>query len=227
MTRENFLGRVRQAAAAGRAYRVHLREDLPERVGLGGVGPDLVARMVEELRAVGGCPWVVPDHQAARQKLKQLFEQFAPRTALCWKHPVLDRLQLADFLVAEGIARLTHDTLAPLPEAEQRAQMLAADIGISSASWAIAEMGSLAMASQPGQERLASLLPPVHVAIIEAQQILPDLFDLFDLFQASGPENIATNVVLITGPSKTGDLELKLTTGVHGPGEWHVIVVEK
>src|SRR5262249_32708865 len=129
-------------------------------------------------------------------------------------------------LATENVAQLTYSSLAELPEAEQRTKILAADIGVTSASWAIAEMGSLAMFSQPGQERLASLSPPVHRAIIETAQILPDLYDLFDRLQSAGPENIATNLVLITGPSKTGDLELKLTTGVHGPGEWHVIVVE-
>ena len=226
MTRESFLGRVRQAAAAGRAYRVHVRDDLPARVGHGRAGPDLVTRMVDEVRAVGGRPWVVPNHAAARQKLKELFEQFSPRTALCWNHPVLDRFDLTGFLAAEGVTRLNYAALSGLSETEQRAQMLAADIGITSASWAIAEMGSLAMTSQPGQERMASLLPPVHVAVIEAVPILPDLFDLFDHLEAADPQTIATNLVLITGPSKTGDLELKLTTGVHGPGEWHVIVVE-
>jgi len=179
------------------------------------------------VRAVGGRPWVVSNHEEARQKLKQLFEQFTPKTALCWQHPVLERLHLTEFLAAEGLDKLEYDSLVALPESEQRTLMLTADIGISSASWAIAEMGSLAMASQPGQERVASLLPPIHVAVIEAEQILPDLYDLFDRLQEAGPENIPTNLVLITGPSKTGDLELKLTTGVHGPGEWHVIVVRE
>lgn len=183
--------------------------------------------MADEVRAVGGRPWVVSNYGDARQKLVQLFEAFTPKTALCWQHPVLDQLQLKDILAAEGIKQLGYDSLVALPESEQRTQMLTADIGISSASWAVAETGSLALASLPGQERLASLLPPVHVAIIEARQILPDLFDLFDLLQAAGPDKIATNLVLITGPSKTGDLELRLTTGVHGPGEWHVIIVRE
>ena len=81
------------------------------------------------------------------------------------------------------------------------------------------------MASAPGSERLASLLPPVHVAVIEAAQILPDLFDLFARLQISGHPEMPSNLTLITGPSKTGDIELRLTTGVHGPGEWHVIII--
>ena len=54
---------------------------------------------------------------------------------------------------------------------------------------------------------------------------MPDLFDVFDQLGAAGPENLPSNVAFITGPSKTGDIELRLTTGVHGPGTWHVILL--
>jgi L-lactate dehydrogenase complex protein LldG len=72
---------------------------------------------------------------------------------------------------------------------------------------------------------LASLLPPVHIAIVERAQIVPDLFDLFAILEQQIPTGLPTNVALITGPSKTGDIELTLITGVHGPGKWHVIIV--
>ena len=65
----------------------------------------------------------------------------------------------------------------------------------------------------------------MHIAVARPRQILPDLFDLFDLF-ASGDGNVPPScLTLITGPSKTGDIELKLVTGVHGPGEVHVMIV--
>jgi len=102
--------------------------------------------------------------------------------------------------------------------------MLSADIGITSVSLAVAETGSLVMMSQPGQERTASLLPPVHVAIVERAQIVPDLFDVFAQLEKRDTD-LPSNLAFITGPSKTGDIELTLTTGVHGPGKWHVIVV--
>jgi L-lactate dehydrogenase complex protein LldG len=103
--------------------------------------------------------------------------------------------------------------------------MFAAEIGITSCTHAVAETGTLAMCSGPGSERLASLLPPVHIAVVHREQILPDLFDLFARLEADGLQNLSSNVSLITGPSKTGDLELRLTTGVHGPGKWHVILI--
>ena len=106
---------------------------------------------------------------------------------------------------------------------------------------AIAETGTLMVCSRPGQERVASLLPPYHVAIVERRQIVPDLIDAFAMLQQeqmtdvqvpmtneirnpqSAIRNLPSNVTLITGPSKTGDIELQLTTGVHGPGKWRVI----
>ena len=78
------------------------------------------------------------------------------------------------------------------------------------------------VASRPDEPRSLSLLPPVHVAVAERRQILPDLFDLF---AALGTDELPANVSIITGPSKTGDIELRLVTGVHGPGEVHVLLI--
>ena len=231
MEAEAFLSRVREAARAGQAYRVTTDSDsrrpdgLP-RVGYCGAGDDPVARLAAEIDLVGGRAQVVADFVQARSALERLLERFAPRQALCWRHPVLERLGLAEVLAARGVERLDYDSLSQLEPAERRRQMLAAEIGISSTTVAVAETGTLAVASGPGQERLASLAPPTHVAVVTADQIVADLFDLFgDGPLALRPESMPSNWTLITGPSKTGDLELKLTTGVHGPGEWHVIVV--
>jgi L-lactate dehydrogenase complex protein LldG len=225
MNRQEFLSRVRTAAAAGRAYRVHIDPALPETMGYVGGGDDLPARLASEITAVGGLAVLVDDLPAARAALAELLDQYQPQRALAWRHPLLDRLELDGLLSLRGIARWGHATLAALDPASQRERMLAADIGITSASFAIAETGSLVMISRPGQERLASLLPPVHIAVVERSQILPDLIDLFAELKRAGYDSLPSNVALINGPSKTGDIEMTLTTGVHGPGKWHVIVV--
>lgn len=233
MEAEAFFSRVREAARAGQAYRVTADSDSRQtggrpRAGYGGAGDDPVARLAAEVELVGGRAQVVADFAEARAALERLLEQFAPRQALCWRHPVLERVGLAEILAARGVGRLDYDSLVQLEPAERRQKMLAADLGISSTTLAVAETGTLAVASGPGQERLASLAPPRHVALVAADQIVPDLFDLFGEGPlAIRPESLPSNWTLITGPSKTGDLELKLTTGVHGPGEWHVIVVRE
>jgi L-lactate dehydrogenase complex protein LldG len=122
-------------------------------------------------------------------------------------------LNLAEILRAGG--REVFDA------ASGRDAYFAADLGITGVDYLIAETGSLALFSRPEQPRSLSLLPPVHVAIAERSQLLPDLFDLF----AITPGELPSCLSLITGPSKTGDIELRLVTGVHGPGEIHVVLL--
>jgi len=233
MSREQILNRVRQAVRAGRAHHVRVRDDLPGDVGYLGGGDDPLERMACEVDEVGGQAHVVDDEVAARAVLEQLLRQYQARNALCWRHPLLERVGVARALEAVGVRRWDYRALGELDEDERRATILAADVGITSAAWAIAETGTLAMAAMPGSERVASLLPPVHVAVIERSQILPDLLDWFarlelsyrDTQRADSAHPLPSNLTLITGPSKTADIELQLTTGVHGPGSWHVILL--
>ena len=68
-----------------------------------------------------------------------------------------------------------------------------------------------------------SLVPMFHVAIVEASQILPDMVDLFERLGRDGDRS---NFVLISGPSKTADIEMTMVTGVHGPGIVHILLLE-
>jgi L-lactate utilization protein LutC len=220
-SRDDFLARVRQAAELGRPYRVPLAP-VPEGVGYLGVSGDVALRFALEVNEVGGQAYVVPDLHAAREQLHLLLAEAGARSAVVWQHELLDRLGLAEALAAPGVKAYDSAALAALPEDERRRVLLACDIGITSCDWAIAETGTLMMCSRPGHERVASLLPPMHVAIVERSQILPDLIDAFGKLG-----ELPSNVTFITGPSKTGDIELQLTTGVHGPGKWRVIVVQE
>lgn len=94
------------------------------------------------------------------------------------------------------------------------------DVGVTDVQGAVAETGSIVCAAGVGRGRGLSLVPPVHVAVVRASQIVADLVDLFGSFG-----EVASGVVLITGPSKTADIEGVLITGVHGPREVHVVLV--
>ncbi len=225
MNREEFFSRVRDATAAGRAYRIHTADVTGERVGYAGAADDPAARLIEEVNKVGGTAHRAKSHREARNVLAALLRECRPASALCWQHAVLERLGLCELLAELGVRYLAYDELAALDPAMAQKRMLEAEIGISSVTYAVAETGTLAVASATGRERSASLLPPVHVAVVEADQILADLFDLFDALETAGLDRLSSNLTLITGPSKTGDIELTLTTGVHGPGRWHVIVI--
>jgi L-lactate utilization protein LutC len=95
------------------------------------------------------------------------------------------------------------------------------EVGITSADYALADTGSLVIFHEP---RLLSLLPPCHIAVIKESQIVASLDDVFRLRPLPG--DISSAMVVITGPSRTADIEMRLVRGVHGPGEIHVIIVQ-
>jgi L-lactate dehydrogenase complex protein LldG len=227
MNRDAFLDRVRTAAHAGRAHVPTMLDDVPDRVGYMGAQGDLCEMLVRQVRGVGGNATQVDGVDAFQTVFRELVRQSGARTAFCWHHEFLDRLHVPGLLHDLGLAEWRHDTLTSLSPNDQRTNMLAADIGVSSCFRAVAETGTLAVDARPGQERCVSLLPPMHVAVVLEEQIVPDLYDLIDLLDQRGPAELPSNLTLITGPSKTGDLELQLTTGVHGPGQIHVVVVRE
>lgn len=98
------------------------------------------------------------------------------------------------------------------------------DVGISTAQAGIAETGTLVLESEAERHRLVSLVPPVHIAIIRASQICLTLGEtLAGLKRGNG---LNPTITFITGPSRTADIELTLTVGVHGPQELYVIVIQ-
>jgi L-lactate dehydrogenase complex protein LldG len=88
------------------------------------------------------------------------------------------------------------------------------DCGITDVTYAVAETGSLVIKTNANHGRGLSLVPMFHVAVIDPKQILPDLVDLFTRLAKEGAGN---HVMMISGPSKTADIEMNVVTGVHGP----------
>jgi len=96
------------------------------------------------------------------------------------------------------------------------------EVGITDVDCAIAESGSLVV-STSGRIRNAWITPPIHIAIVRAGEILPDLVDLFE----SRPDALdAASTTIITGPSKTADIEGVLVTGVHGPAAVEIVLIQ-
>jgi L-lactate dehydrogenase complex protein LldG len=229
--REAFLRRVRQAVAEGN--RAGAAPKLPEHSGVGyqGAGPDPVQRFCHELAAAGGKGYVAAHREAVVHTIQRILQAHNARKLLLSRGGLIDQMGLPVKLRELGLEVRTLDAVQPAPLMGERpgvkADFFTAEVGITNVHRLIAETGTVVMASKPDEPRSASLLPPVHIALAECSQLLPDLFDLFDLFS---PTATRTQILppscltLITGPSKTGDIELKLVTGVHGPGEVHVIM---
>ncbi len=98
-----------------------------------------------------------------------------------------------------------------------------ADCGITSADYALADTGTLVMLSGQEEARMISLLPPAHIAVVPVSRLLTGLDELLTILPK--PALRSSSMVLITGPSRTGDIEQFLVRGVHGPGEIHLVVV--
>ncbi len=101
------------------------------------------------------------------------------------------------------------------------------DASVTDVWRAVAETGSLVMRASAEHGRALSLVPPLHVAIVEPKNCVGDLIDLFELTGSEAASNNAPSAtVIITGPSKTADIEMNLVIGVHGPGVVHVFLLK-
>jgi len=147
----------------------------------------------------------------------------AART-LSWREPDLGVPGIIEGLRRAGI----ESDFGWLPaEGSERAERLGElerlEVGVTGASGGIAESGTVVLVSGPGRSRLASLLPPTHVTLLQVSRMhasLPDLLAAEPTIADGG-----SNLVLITGPSRTADIEMTLTRGVHGPGHVHAVLV--
>ena len=183
-----------------------------------------------------GAGWNVaraPDSRAAGEYILRLAQDIEASSAVYSLHPIV-RSAIGDaaFDAAEistvpvAIARDDPDSDEETDRADFRTIMEAADLGVTGVDYAIAETGTCVIIPRRGVSRLVSLLPPVHVAIVERGQVLPSLDELFTLRRDDFVRgDFGSYMNLITGPSRTADIEYTIVTGVHGPGEVHMVLV--
>lgn len=162
-----------------------------------------VDRFQQELEALGGHFIPCTSNDLPRRILKFLVERDVNR--ICsWKAPTLPQ-SILSHLIKQGIEVL-HDADPAL------------HIGLTGAQAGIAETGTLVLTAGPGRPATTSLLPPIHLAVLDAKDIHPTLSSVLN--DPRFTQTAATN--LISGPSRTADIEMTLDIGVHGPKEVHV-----
>ncbi|BAS29308.1 LutC/YkgG family protein [Limnochorda pilosa] len=183
----------------------------------------LFDRFARELEALGGVGRTLRGVAQLHAYLADLIQAAAARDpeggvpVLRWRDERLEALDLDAALTCAG-ARV----LAWPASREEAARAL---IGITWAQAAIAFTGTLALEHDAARGRQVSLLPPVHVALFRREALVPHLADYLRRF-AGRPEAVPSNLTLVTGPSRTADIEQTLTVGVHGPGEVHALLLE-
>jgi L-lactate dehydrogenase complex protein LldG len=110
-----------------------------------------------------------------------------------------------------------------------RDKFFKADVGISGANVVAADTGSLFIIENEGNIRLATGAPPVHIALVGMEKLVPTLSDAFKVSEVTwryANYTVPSYVSMISGPSKTGDIEKVITYGAHGPAEYHVIFLD-
>jgi len=173
---------------------------------------DVVSSFTEQLAAVGAQWTVVRGATEAAHALAGILTAAGARRVAGSDAPLVQRLVsgLGDGFVRESLEGLS------------RAGLFACDAGVTTAQWGIAETGTLVLESAREKNRLLSLVPPIHVALLSTSCICDSLGDA--LARVSRASHAIT---LITGPSRTSDIELTLVVGVHGPQAVHVLLLEE
>jgi len=183
----------------------------------------LVETFVKAVEAVAGHGHRVRDLGAAARKVAAICSASEAKSVALANLPDDLEAAIAEAVGAEGIAcmRPPYDP-ATLPNA-----LDGVDIGVTGAAFAIAETGTVAEVTEDDVVRIVSGLPRTHVAIARQSTLVPTLREaaarLRTVF-AEHPDHVA--VSFISGPSRTGDIEMILTLGVHGPETFHAILVE-
>jgi L-lactate dehydrogenase complex protein LldG len=145
--------------------------------------------------------------------LKTLVVDKDIRKTTLWHTPLIEQLGLEGALHSLGVEIIS-------PTANKH-EMALCDLGITEADYLLPGTGTLVLRSSPEKPRAVSLLPRIHLAIVRPEMLRPDMHQVFAEAKDSN------YLVFITGPSRTADIELTTTLGVHGPKDLYVWMIEE
>jgi L-lactate dehydrogenase complex protein LldG len=144
--------------------------------------------------------------------LKDLITEQNIQRATVWETPRLRQLGITEILDSLGVELIS-------PNAGKH-EMALCDLGITEADYLLPETGTLVLKSSSERPRAVSLLPRIHLAIVRAEMLRADMHQVFAECKDDH------YLVFITGPSRTADIELTVTLGVHGPKNLFVWIME-
>jgi L-lactate dehydrogenase complex protein LldG len=184
---------------------------------------ELASMFARELEEVGGQFLGVLTPAEVNGRIVSLAGEIGAKTVALGQGLALDidavgeALERADFRIVRTIP------VADTERAAMRARVADAELGIAEADFAIASTGTLAVVANANRPGSLTLLPTASLVIVQIDRVMPNLAAVL---AAMGPDGVAANrLTLITGPSRTADIEKRIVLGVHGPKSLHVIVV--
>lgn len=220
LAKTEILAAIRTNLAASAPFDAVRSEHLPHRqIGiavneqnrkLNQSQSDISERFCRNLESVGGKCTIVANLDDASIVLQTIINAVNPQ-----------RIALSDSSIVRSVAGQV-TTSAQILENAPSHELFDCDVGITGAQWAIAETGTLVLESEREFSRLTSLVPAVHICILQAANISESMGETLDILA----KGLSPTVTFITGPSRTSDIELTLAIGVHGPRELHAIVLD-
>lgn len=230
--KEEMLSRIR--AALGQPNLMAAPSSLPPFESVDGVVVEnLIEQFSREMEKNGG---KVVDIQSS-DEVHDYLKQFLPAGERV-KVALSDSVNTRSSGLGDALAQVGVEIIPPFKDFQGSAEaaslfeeykqlLLQADVGVTTADYAIADTGTLVLVSGGEQHRLISLVPPIHVCLLKESRIVAILPELLARVherhygQATPPQLMT----FITGPSRTADIELTLVTGVHGPTKLHVLIL--
>lgn len=221
--REAMLGRIRQSL--GTAVLPSARATIPPRSPSPAVDlATLADSFAREMIAVAGHVHRPATNAEAIETVSGLLRGAGGKEIIAWADDELPLPGLGEAIRSAGFISLDPTLLSePAARRERLADLAHASAGLTGALAGLADTGSLVLLSGAGRPRLASLLPPVHIALLPIRALYPSLAAFFGAHPAAARSG--SNLVFITGPSRSSDIELTPTLGVHGPKTLHVVLL--
>lgn len=222
--REKILGRIREALI--------ITAPMPGDHGWQGQGPH-----APRAAATSARQWLPPVGSSSDEQLSLFLQNAAELKATC--HVVSDLKSAGNILkrhpwkriathgsaMAGELAGLLNLPILDTSHAYPVNELESCDAGITDCDALIAQTGSVLLTSRSGGGRALSVLPPHHVVVARRSQLLADLPAAYDLLHARYRGDWPSFTTLITGPSRTGDIERILVLGAHGPKELTIFVL--
>lgn len=209
----NSIERFTEEATAVRA-QVHYLSDKLQSVAKGGL--ESTMRPIDQVELV----------ENIVERIAEICTAYKGQEIALSGAQLFAEMNLTSKLGAQGFSAFVCD----IADHEQLVARLAGcGVGLTTASYAIAETGTIVLDSDEQNALLVSLLPPVHIAFVRSTQIAASVDEVISKIgkERIGPLDGTRSVTLITGPSRTSDVELVLSIGVHGPKELHVIIIDE
>jgi L-lactate dehydrogenase complex protein LldG len=182
-------------------------------------------RFIQEWTTLGGQAFCIKDRKELAEALQKIIQERQIKKAMCWDHPELESLKIEEVFSAEQAV------LSRWPLAKNYSDWIgkadAMEAGIVWGDIAMAETGTIVLPASPKEPTTVCVLPLTLIAIFTTAQLVDGLASVMKIFKERYGTNLPTTTTFISGPSRTTDIEMVLTIGVHGSRYVYALVLDE